>query len=103
VPVALLPFPLFAVFVAEPDRRLASRKTPAAPFHLKRWYMPADLQRLLGDIPADAIRMRCERCRKTEWIRASFERPTAAERQTIKLRRLAGIKMVRKVIWIDDQ
>jgi hypothetical protein len=71
--------------------------------HLKRWYAPADLQQLLGDIPAGAIRMRCERCRKTEWIRASFERPSAAERQAIKLRRLAGIKMVRKVIWRDER
>jgi hypothetical protein len=65
--------------------------------------MPTALQQLLGDIPADAIRMRCERCRKTEWIRASFEHPSAAERQAIKLRRLAGIKMVRKVVWRDER
>jgi hypothetical protein len=27
--------------------------------------------------------MRCERCKKTEWIRASFKRPSAAERPAI--------------------
>ena len=58
---------------------------------VKRWYAPADLQRLLGDIPADAIRM------------ASFERPSAAERQAIKLRRLAEVRTVRKVIWRDER
>jgi hypothetical protein len=67
---------------------------------VKHWYAPADLQRLLGDIPA--IQMRCERCRKTEWIRASFERPCATERQAIKLRRLAEVRTVRKVIWRDE-
>jgi hypothetical protein len=70
---------------------------------VKRWYAPADLQWLLGDIPADAIRMRCERCKKTEWIRASFERPSAAERQAIKLRRLAEVRTVRKVVWRDER
>ena len=32
-------------------------------------------------------------------IRASFERPSTAERQAIKLRRLAGVRTVRKVVW----
>ena len=70
---------------------------------VRRWYAPADLERLLDDIPTDAIRMRCERCKKTEWIRASFERLFAAERQAIKLRRLAEIRMVRQVIWRDER
>ncbi len=69
----------------------------------RHWYIPADVRRLLGDIPADAIRMRCERCKKTEWTRASFERPFAAERQAIKLRRLAEVKTVRRVIWRDER
>ena len=47
--------------------------------------------------------MRCERCKKTEWIRASFERPSAAERQAIKLRRLAEVRTVRKATWRDER
>ena len=73
------------------------------PLQCEALVYPADLQRLIGDIPADAIRMRCERCKKTEWIRASFERPSAAERQAIKLRRLAEVRTVRKVVWRDER
>ena len=70
--------------------------------HITRFYDPGDLQRVAGNVPADAIRMRCERCGKTDWIRGSFELLPAAERQRIPLRRLVEIRMVRKVIWGDE-
>lgn len=70
--------------------------------NITRYYDPADLLKLVGDVWADAIRMRCERCGKTEWIGASFELLPASERQRIRLRRLVEVRMVRKVIWRDE-
>jgi hypothetical protein len=65
--------------------------------------MPADLQQLAGDVPADGIRMRCDTCGKREWMRVSFENVPAAERQRVRVRRLAEVRMVRKVIWRDER
>jgi hypothetical protein len=48
-------------------------------------------------------RMRCKQCKKSEWMRVSFESLSAAERQAIRLRPLAEVKMVRKVIWLDER
>jgi hypothetical protein len=70
--------------------------------NIVRHYHPADLQKLAGDLPAAAIRMRCEKWGKTEWMRVSFENLPAAEWQAIRVRRLAAVKMVRKVIWQDE-
>jgi hypothetical protein len=70
--------------------------------HIRRHYHPADLQRLVGDVPAAAIKMRCEKCGKSEWMRVSFENLPAAERQDIRVRRLAEVRLVRKIIWRDE-
>jgi ribosomal protein S27AE len=70
--------------------------------NITRHYQPADLQQLAGDVPADGIRMRCEKCGKSEWMRATFEALPAAERQAIRVRRLAEVRMVRKAIWRDE-
>jgi hypothetical protein len=70
--------------------------------NITRHYQPADLQRLAGDVPADGIRMRCEKCGKSGWMRVSFESLPAAERQAIRVRRLAEVRTVRKVIWRDE-
>lgn len=70
--------------------------------NIRHHYYPADLLKLAGDVPASAIRMRCVKCGSTEWLRVTFESLSAAERQGIRIRRLAGIKMVRKVIWEDE-
>jgi hypothetical protein len=70
--------------------------------NITRHYLPADLQWLVGDIPADAIRMRCEKCGKREWMRVSFENLPAAERQGIRIRRLVEIKLRRVPVWQDE-
>lgn len=69
---------------------------------ITRHYYPADLKTLLGNVPASGIRMRCQKCGKTDWIRADFVRMSAAERQAIRIRKLVGVRMVRKVIWKDE-
>ena len=40
--------------------------------NIVRHYYPTDLQKLAGDLPAAAIQMRCEKCGKTEWMRANL-------------------------------
>ena len=70
--------------------------------NIKRHYYPADLKTLLGDISADEIRMRCDRCHKSEFVNALFVRLSGPERQSIRMRKLAEVRMVRKVIWQDE-
>ena len=70
--------------------------------NITRHYQPADLQRLAGDVPASAIKMRCEKCGKREWMRATFETLPAAERQGIRVRRLVDVKTRRIPVWRDE-
>ncbi|MER9225779.1 hypothetical protein NKI39_08990 [Mesorhizobium sp. M0664] len=47
--------------------------------------------------------MSCKRCGKNEYMHAETENPSARERQGIQVRRLAGIRTVRRVIWSDEK
>ncbi len=71
---------------------------------ISRYYEPADLQQLFGDVEIDQVvrRMRCERCGLQDYLNATLEMPTALERTSIRIRRLAGVRMVRKVVWRDE-
>jgi hypothetical protein len=46
--------------------------------------------------------MRCERCKLRE-LDADIILPSAAERLKIRVRRLVEIRMVRRVIWRDEE
>jgi hypothetical protein len=70
--------------------------------NIRRYYDPSDLEQLCGDIPVERVRMRCNGCGKTDYIAVSLFIPGAEERQGIRIRRLAEIRMVRKVIWQDE-
>src|SRR5262245_48494106 len=72
--------------------------------NIRRYYEPADLQRLIGDVGVDQVAggMRCENCHKTEWLAATFCHLSGAERAAVHVRRLAKIKMVRRVTWRDE-
>ena len=65
----------------------------------------ADLERLLGDVPFSSAlgSMRCEQCRRRDYLVGALTIPTAEERTRIKLRRLADVRYVRRVIWHDDR
>ncbi|KRB28141.1 hypothetical protein ASD99_03195 [Mesorhizobium sp. Root695] len=71
--------------------------------NITRHYLPGELAKLVGDIPFwDVERhMRCERCKLRE-LDADIILPSAVERLKIRVRRLVEIRMVRRVIWRDE-
>lgn len=72
--------------------------------NVKRWYQPSDLREIFGDVEAELVgsKMSCERCGKNDFMHAETQSPTARERQSIRVRRLAGVRTVRRVIWRDE-
>lgn len=71
---------------------------------VKRWFQPGDLKEIFGDIEAELVgsKMSCERCGKHEFMHVETQNPTARERQGIRVRRLAEIRTVRRVVWKDE-
>ena len=70
---------------------------------ITRHYLPED-PTLLGDVELEQIEkhMRCEGCGHKDYLVVAFHIPTAAERASMRIRRLAGIRYNRKVIWRDE-
>jgi predicted metal-binding protein len=69
----------------------------------KRFYYPADLIQLLGNVECFHLEtlMSCERCHRGDEISARVFIPLA-ERQKMKLRRLVAIKIKRVPVWRDE-
>ncbi|RWL92372.1 MAG: hypothetical protein EOR68_26560 [Mesorhizobium sp.] len=67
-------------------------------------YLPGDLLKLMGDIPFwDVERhMRCEGCKRREFD-VDILLPSAVQGVKIRVRRLVGVRMVRRVIWQDEK
>lgn len=67
-----------------------------------RYYLPADLIELFGDIPVESLeyRMRCEKCQAL--LSVCTMHPTAAERMNIRLRRLDRVWTVRRASWRSE-
>jgi hypothetical protein len=72
--------------------------------NVKRWYQPSDLREIFGDIEAELVgnKMICKRCGKNEYMHVETQNPSARERQGIRVRRLSEIRMVRRVVWRDE-
>ncbi|ARP66539.1 hypothetical protein A9K65_026720 [Mesorhizobium sp. WSM1497] len=72
--------------------------------NVKRWYQPSDLKEIFGDIEAELVgsKMSCTRCGKNEYMHAETQKPSARERQGIRVTRLAEIRTVRRVVWRDE-
>lgn len=68
-----------------------------------RWYHPADLIQLYGDVPAANLErlMRCGNCRSP--LNVKVASPTAEERQKIRLRRLDRVWWVKRVSWRNER
>ncbi|TIM65672.1 MAG: hypothetical protein E5Y60_21010, partial [Mesorhizobium sp.] len=62
--------------------------------NVKRWYQPGDLKEIFGDIEAELVgsKMSCERCGKNDYMHVETQNPSARERQSIHVRRLAEIR-----------
>ena len=71
---------------------------------LTRHFLPRDLQTLLGNVTIEQLerRMRCERCGKTDYLSASLFLPSATERNSLTVRRLASVRLVRQISWRDE-
>ncbi len=69
-----------------------------------RHYYPADLIRLLGDVPVIALRalMKCEKCGRKEYLDIDVLSASAAERSTFKVRRLVEVKVRKLPVWRED-
>lgn len=67
-----------------------------------RWYHPADLLTLYGDMPAQNLEriMRCGACGQVMNVRVRS--PSAEELQKLRMRRLDKIWWVRRVSWRDE-
>lgn len=72
---------------------------------IRRVYRPIDLVQLVGDVGILDIErsIRCEKCQQKDYMQIEFWYPTGRERDGLKVRRVAGIRMIRKVIWRDEE
>ncbi len=69
-----------------------------------RFYVPADLQKLFGNLDCESLdrRMRCERCGRNDCMTAETVSPSAAERQNTRIRRLVRIRWKKIPIWREE-
>ena len=68
-----------------------------------RNYVADDLKTVFGPIEVDDVplQMRCTRCRNKHTLQIETISPSAADRQTMTVRRVDRIDYVRKVTWRD--
>lgn len=69
-----------------------------------RYYYPADLMRLLGDVPVIALQalMRCEKCGHKQYLDIDVVKASAAERAAFKVRRLVEVKVKKLPVWREE-
>jgi len=72
--------------------------------HIRRFYKPAEMREVAGNLSADQMRhkVRCEKCRKKDYMDVEFVRLTGQEAQDVRFRRLVEIRWERRVIWRDE-
>ncbi|MBZ9921591.1 hypothetical protein LB579_28245 [Mesorhizobium sp. BR1-1-7] len=72
--------------------------------NIKRFYKPAELREVVGNITIDEVRakVRCQTCGEKRSMNAELFHPVGQELQTICFRRLVEIRWERRVIWRDE-
>lgn len=72
--------------------------------NIKRHYKPAELREVVGNISADAVaqKMRCDVCKRGDYMSCEFFNPTGPELEAIQFRRLVEIRFERRIIWRDE-
>lgn len=80
-------------------------KIDCAHCRVTRFYDPADLKRLCGDIPVRRIasRFSCQICNRKDYLTSALVSPSAKERVGMKVRRLVEIRLIRKPVWEDTK
>ncbi len=70
-----------------------------------RYYRPGDLLQLFGDVPVDDLeyRMRCEQCEPGSRPEVEPAYPSIAELEAMTVRRLDGVRWVRRITWRDEK
>jgi hypothetical protein len=71
-----------------------------------RHYYPGDLIKLLGDIPVLHVELhmrKCSECGQRDNLKVSFVIPSAAERASLRVLKLAGIKTKFIPIWQEER
>ena len=68
-----------------------------------RFYEPADLEKLLGDVELDSLRgkLRCAGCERDEYLDVGKRRIAELERTGTVIRRLVRIQ--RRPVWREDR
>lgn len=68
-----------------------------------RYYDPGDMRFLLGDVEIDSLRRRlkCEVCNKRDYMEVEGLVLSATEKVGLNLRRLRGVRLIRRPIWED--
>lgn len=71
----------------------------------RRYYEPADLMKLFGDVDVNRLarRMRCERCGRNDNMGCDVYLPVAAERAAMTMRRLVEIRVRKIPVWCDEK
>ena len=70
-----------------------------------RFFLPADMQTLFGDIEIDHLdrKLTCGKCGRRDYVHVNSISLTAQQKANTTLRRLEKIKMVRRVGWRDEK
>lgn len=72
--------------------------------NIKRFYKPLELREVIGNVSIDQVRakVRCETCKKKDYMDAELFHPIGQELETIRFRRLIEIRWEKRVIWRDE-
>ncbi|RWB69745.1 hypothetical protein [Mesorhizobium sp.] len=72
--------------------------------NIKRFYKPAELREVVGNVTIDQVRAkaRCQTCGSKEFMRAELFHAYGQELVTIRFRRLKEIRWERRVVWRDE-
>jgi hypothetical protein len=74
---------------------------------IERYFHPRELRTLFGNIEVDDViyrqRWHCTNCKNSGTLEINVDDPPAEKRQSITIRRLERIEIIRKPIWRDER
>ncbi|MBX5148496.1 hypothetical protein [Rhizobium lentis] len=70
--------------------------------NITRRFLPDDILKLRKNTTLNRLKFVCQECHKGSYIDVSVYYPSAADVGKLPVRRLAGLRDVRKPIWRDE-